>query len=222
MQISKEEFPTFPIITLLVILGSWSQGQGQTIPSFALYNSDQMDNATFSFQSSIDRPDLEATWQYFDNTTKRSLCARGLWIFYFGVENYELGGPFNPSPTVYDHCEDRLWFHESYYFGSARLAGIEGESRMNLYSGVNLTASAETYYANTSSISGNFSSLVLVGNSSVQLYTEPSYAGSSYCIERASGKYTELRNLAYMGIQPGDVRSIKFGCTGDAKMIKSR
>jgi len=111
------------------------------------------------------------------------------------------------------------------YAGSIRFVGeIGGGRRLNLYYGTEFTYNATTITGNQSVVSTIFASLIVVGYESVELFRQPNYQGTSVCVEARpwpADYYTDIRDIASLNLQPGDVQSIRFGCSPKAVSINA-
>jgi hypothetical protein len=177
---------------------------------------------TFSIEVYDDQPELGATIKYFQNSSRILRCAAGneIWLLYNTMqnpptENYERDPSFRPS-VITEEC---YYDVGSLTFGSARKAGEVGVTRLNLYAKDVCSSNTTVFTTDQTTVSVNFDSLLLVGDVPVELFLQPNFAGFSYCVHRSNGTYTEVSRMSAIGINPGAIRSLKFGCSPEANVI---
>jgi hypothetical protein len=167
-----------------------------------------------TFEIWEDHPELAQTWQYYPATYLFEACAtgNGIWVYYYNGENYTGLYPprILPRPQPYP-CQS---YTGPSKIGSARFAGERGISRLNLYQNVAYEANATYILVDQPSISVNFSSLILIGENDTQLFQQENYLGLSICVKVNTTEvpYTSVGNVSTIGIVPGDIHSIRFGC----------
>ena len=86
-------------------------------------------------------------------------------------------------------------------------------STVSLFGSTYLSGNMSQVSANVPSYSGTFSSFVTTPPGAVTFYTLPNYGGLSICLKPSNGYKTYWEwDISQVGLRPGQVKSIKFGC----------
>ena len=86
-------------------------------------------------------------------------------------------------------------------------------STISLFGGENFEANITQYSTNVPNYNGKFSSVVVTPPGTATFYTQPNYGGRSICLQSTGGYQSHwTKDLSNLGIEPGDIKSIKFGC----------
>ena len=129
------------------------------------------------------------------------------WLVYEGP-NYTAGGNIYTRPTSY--CRS-TGLH-----GSVRNLGHPTDisiSTISLLGSTVLCGNITQYTTDVPDYNGAFSSFVITSPGEATFYTQPNYGGFSICLKPniREGVHWTL-NINDLGIEPGDIRSMKFGC----------
>ena len=106
--------------------------------------------------------------------------------------------------------------------GSVRNVGHPTDvsiSTLSLFGSTLLTSNMTQYTTNVPNYNGQFSSFLVTLPGEVTIYTAPNYQGLSLCLKpKTSDNFHWTLDIADLGIEPGDIKSIKLGC--DSKNIR--
>jgi hypothetical protein len=138
------------------------------------------------------------------------------WTIHYDLENY--ASP-SPSYTGWDGSYTETTF--GHFVGSVRFEGEVGKTRLNLYSETDRKNLATSYETNHPSVTVSFKSILLVGHEDVELYLLPNYAGFSYCLKATISPITLVDDTSAIGLEPGDVKSFRFGCSPTAAELSN-
>jgi hypothetical protein len=186
-----------------------------------VYDDSSPGASTFGYHTLVDRTDLSPIFSYFISNSL-TLSGSGIWLVHWHSANYAT------SPSIFyknNPGECQSYTNGFYRVGSARVVRDVENGKvpisLNVYSGVNWTNNGTTFEVDQPIVSSQFCSLILTGNKAVQLFLVENYSGFSYCFQADSaGAYSTLGNISTIGLRPGDVKSLKFGCTSADKIIQ--
>ena len=102
------------------------------------------------------------------------------------------------------------------YIGSVRNAGHATDisiSTISLFDGLDFNGNMTQYTSNVANYDGTFSSFIITPPGVATFYTETNFGGISICLQPIPGFPTHWRwDIHDLGIEPGDVKSMKLGC----------
>ena len=86
-------------------------------------------------------------------------------------------------------------------------------STISLFQDVNLISNMTQFSTNVPNYNGNFSSFIVTPPGEATFYNAPNYKGLSICLKPIKEDGIHYTRVIYqLGIQPGDIKSMKFGC----------
>ena len=124
---------------------------------------------------------------------------------------------YDGNPNIFP--ENNFTCSSAYPDGSVRNLGHSSDtsiSTISLLESIFLRGDMSQYTTNVPNYAGNFSSFVITPPGEATFYGAPNYEGLSICLKPLSGYPMHWTwRLSDLGIEPGEIRSMKFGCDSE-------